>query len=108
LLGTGLQAIDGQGAGYNPDRSEIGQQAFGTPAYIGKLLLTRFLLAFEVASLLLLVAAVGAVVLARRRGGLEGQEERVPAFELTAPPITGTMAEGVGTPVARAAGERPL
>jgi NADH:ubiquinone oxidoreductase subunit 6 (subunit J) len=103
LLGTGLEGIRGHGAGYSP-----GPQTFGTPAYIGKLLLTRFLLAFEVASLLLLVAAVGAVVLARRRGGLEGEEERVPAFELTAPPITGTMAEGVGTPVARAAGERPL
>src|SRR5258708_3331928 len=67
LLGTGLEAIDGKGAGYSP-----GPQTFGTPAYIGKLLLTRFLLAFEVASLLLLVAAGGAVVLARRPGGLRG------------------------------------
>ena len=57
LLGTGLQAIGGKGAGYSP-----GPQTFGTPAYIGKLLLTRFLLAFEVASFLLLIAAVGAVV----------------------------------------------
>lgn len=62
LLGTGLQAIDGKGAGYTP-----GPRTFGTPAYIGQLLLTRFLLAFEVASFLLLIAAVGAVVLARRR-----------------------------------------
>jgi NADH-quinone oxidoreductase subunit J len=65
LLGTGLQAIDSHGAGYTP-----GPRTFGTPAYIGKLLLTRFLLVFEVASFLLLVAAVGAVVLARRRRGL--------------------------------------
>ena len=65
LLGTGLEAINGYGAGYGP-----GPQAFGTPAYIGKLLLTRFLLAFEIASFLLLIAAVGGVVLARRRGGL--------------------------------------
>src|SRR5271155_1689568 len=65
LLGTGLEAINGQGAGYSP-----GPRTFGTPAYIGQLLLTRFLLAFEVASFLLLIAAVGAVVLARRRGGL--------------------------------------
>ena len=66
LLGTGLKAVSSHGAGYVP-----GPHAFGTPAYIGKLLLTRFLLVFEVASFLLLVAAVGAVVLARRRGGLE-------------------------------------
>ena len=48
---------------------------FGTPAEIGRLLLTDFLLAFEVASMLLLVAAVGAVVLARRRTGLEDPRE---------------------------------
>src|SRR5204862_6034247 len=92
LLGTGLEAVDGYGAGYSP-----GPQAYGTPGYIGKLLLTRFLLAFEIASFLLLVAAVGGVVLARRRRGLEGADEGertlavpVPAREL------GTMAEGVG------------
>jgi NADH:ubiquinone oxidoreductase subunit 6 (subunit J) len=62
LLGTGLEAIDGKGAGYTP-----GPRAYGTPAYIGQLLLTRFLLAFEIASFLLLIAAVGAVVLARHR-----------------------------------------
>src|SRR6202790_2815830 len=93
LLGTGLQAIGGKGAGYSP-----GPQAFGTPAYIGKLLLTRFLLAFEVASFLLLIAAVGAVVLARRRGGLGEEDERdlLTPLELLRPPGTGTMAEGVG------------
>ena len=93
LLGTGLSAIDGRGAGYSP-----GPQTFGTPAYIGKLLLTRFLLAFEVASLLLLIAAVGAVVLARRRGGLGEEDDRdtLVAFDLLRPSGTGTMAEGVG------------
>jgi NADH:ubiquinone oxidoreductase subunit 6 (subunit J) len=99
LLGTGLKAIGSHGAGYRP-----GAQAFGTPAYIGKLLLTRFLLAFEVASLLLLIAAVGAVVLARRRRGLEGDDEREALVELAPAPITGTMVEGVGTPVARMLG----
>ena len=39
---------------------------FGSPAQIGELFLTKFLVPFEVVSLLLLVAAVGAVVLARR------------------------------------------
>ena len=61
MLGTGLSAIHTKGAPYTP-----GPRTFGTPAYIGNLLLTRFLLAFEVASFLLLVAAVGAVVLAGR------------------------------------------
>ena len=72
---------------------------FGTPAYIGNLLLTRFLLAFEIASFLLLIAAVGGVVLARRRGGLdEDQDEDVlTPLDLVRPRETGTMAEGVGT-----------
>jgi NADH-quinone oxidoreductase subunit J len=93
LLGTGLEAIDGKGAGYSP-----GPQTFGTPAYIGKLLLTRFLLAFEVASFLLLIAAVGAVVLARRRGGLgeEDEDGLLEPLRVLHPGETGTMAEGVG------------
>jgi NADH:ubiquinone oxidoreductase subunit 6 (subunit J) len=96
LLGTGLEAVGGYGAGYAP-----GPQAFGTPAYIGKLLLTRFLLAFEVASFLLLIAAVGGVVLARRRAGLDGDDtERKPLvltpLDLIRPAGTGTTAEGVG------------
>ena len=93
LLGTGLEAIDGYGAGYSP-----GPQAFGTPAYIGKLLLTRFLLVFEVASFLLVIVAVGAVVLARRRRGLEDEEggEPIAPVELLRAGEIGTMAEGVG------------
>jgi NADH-quinone oxidoreductase subunit J len=93
LLGTGLKAIEGQGAGYSP-----GPRTFGTPAYIGELLLTRFLLVFEVASFLLLIAAVGGVVLARRRGGIGEADEEDPfrPLGLPQPPGTGTMAEGVG------------
>jgi NADH-quinone oxidoreductase subunit J len=95
LLGSGLEAIDGQGAGYNPGGGRD-PHTFGTPAYIGNLLLTRFLLAFEVASFLLLIAAVGAVVLARRRGGLGEQEpDRFAPLDLVRPQGTGTMAEGV-------------
>ena len=37
---------------------------FGSPSQIGELFLTKFLIAFEVVSLLLLIAAVGAIVLA--------------------------------------------
>jgi NADH-quinone oxidoreductase subunit J len=63
FISSGLQALDTHGADVGP--------AFGTPGQIGELLLTDFLLPFEAASFLLLVAAVGAVVLARRRRGLE-------------------------------------
>jgi NADH:ubiquinone oxidoreductase subunit 6 (subunit J) len=94
LLGSGLKAVEGQGAGYTP-----GPRAFGTPAYIGELLLTRFLLVFEVSSMLLLIAAVGGVVLARRRGGIaeeEREEIEYAPLQVTRPLGTGTMAEGVG------------
>jgi len=99
LLGTGLKGISGHGAGYSP-----GPRTFGTPAYIGQLLLTRFLLAFEVASFLLLVAAVGAVVLARRRGGIDDADahEALAPLDLAPPRDAGTMAEGVGRPLAPA------
>jgi NADH:ubiquinone oxidoreductase subunit 6 (subunit J) len=94
LLGTGLEATSGDGAGYVP-----GPKAFGTPAYIGNLLLTRFLLVFELASFLLLIAAVGGVVLARRRGGIgeEDEHEKFVPLDMRRPLGTGTMAEGVGS-----------
>lgn len=90
ILGTGLKALGTEGAPYQP--------GFGTPARIGELLLTKFLLAFEIASFLLLIAAVGAVTLARRRGGLhDGEEQRITPLDLVRPVSTGTMAEAVGT-----------
>jgi NADH-quinone oxidoreductase subunit J len=94
LLGTGLEATSGYGAGY-----VSGPQTYGTPAYIGKLLLTRFLLAFELASFLLLIAAVGGVVLARRRGGIGevDEHETFAPLDLLRPRGTGTTAEGVGS-----------
>jgi NADH-quinone oxidoreductase subunit J len=96
LLGTGLKAISGYGAGYGVGGPE--SHTFGTPAYIGNLLLTRFLLAFEAASFLLLIAAVGAVVLAGRRGGLDDEDEPglLAPLDLIRPQGTGTTAEGVG------------
>ncbi len=91
LLGSGLKMVSSQGAPYAP-----GPRTYGTPAYIGNLLLTRFLLVFEAASLLLLVAAVGGVVLARRRGGLEDDDEAVlTPLDILRPRGTGTMTEGV-------------
>jgi NADH-quinone oxidoreductase subunit J len=63
FIASGLEALDSRGA-------DVGA-GFGSPSQICQLLLTRFLVPFEAASYLLLVAAVGAVVLARRRRGLE-------------------------------------
>ena len=90
-LGSGLLLIDSRGTTV--------QAGFGAPAEIGTLLLTKFLLAFELASFMLLIAAVGAAVLARRRGGLTAAEEqaRYSAMDLLRPSYTGTMAEAVGS-----------
>lgn len=91
VLGSGLKGIDARGAEYSA--------GFGSPGAIGELLLTRFLFPFEAASFLLLMAAVGAVVLARRRGGLEGADEEYvqPIADRLPPGEFGTIAEGVGT-----------
>ena len=59
ILGTGLKAIGNEGP-----TIPLG---FGSPEAIGTLMLERFLIAFEAASILLLIAAVGAIVLARAR-----------------------------------------
>jgi NADH-quinone oxidoreductase subunit J len=89
VLGSGLNAI-------STDGPTVGS-GFGSPEQIGELLLTKFLLPFEVASFLLLIAAVGAVVLARRRGGIGSDEaEGIAVTDFTRPLGTGTMAEAVG------------
>ena len=59
VLGSSLKALGGDGP-----TIPLG---FGSPEAIGRLLLERFLIAFETASLLLLLAAVAAIVLAGRR-----------------------------------------
>jgi NADH-quinone oxidoreductase subunit J len=84
FVASGLKAIDTRGA-------EL-PGGFGQPGSIGELLLTDFLVAFEAASYLLLVAAVGAVVLARRRRGLEDMAAVAPRSEpapLREPPPSG-------------------
>jgi NADH-quinone oxidoreductase subunit J len=90
VLGSGLKAIDSEGAPY--------VSGFGSPAAIGEALLTKFLFPFEVASLLLLVAAVGAVVLARRRTGTTLDDFNVDPTHYITPRslFSGTMAEAVG------------
>jgi len=42
-------------------------EAFGTTKAVGKMLFTEYMLQFEIASVLLLAAIVGAVILAKRR-----------------------------------------
>jgi NADH:ubiquinone oxidoreductase subunit 6 (subunit J) len=81
ILGTGLEALDTEGP-----TVQIG---FGSPAQIGNLLLERFLIVFEAASMLLLVAAVGAVTLAGRRTSTGGSSPSAPG-----PP--GSGADGLG------------
>jgi NADH-quinone oxidoreductase subunit J len=73
FVASGVKALDTQGADL--------PGGFGEPASIGELLLTDYLVAFEAASYLLLVAAVGAVVLARRRRGLEDMAAVAPRSE---------------------------
>ncbi|MGD0197269.1 MAG: NADH-quinone oxidoreductase subunit J [Solirubrobacteraceae bacterium] len=96
VLGSGLKAIGTGGAHVAP--------SFGNPEAIGTLFLTKFLAPFEIASFLLLLAAVGAVTLARRRGGLEsGVEEHAPhvsvaEFMRGRPLYTGTQHETLGYP----------
>ena len=102
MLGTGLRGIHHKGAPYI--------LGFGTPGHIGKLLLTKYLFPFEAASILLIVAAVGAVVLARRRAGLEesGEPETPEDLRISTaqPSYVGTMAEAAG--VRPAPHEEPL
>jgi NADH-quinone oxidoreductase subunit J len=90
MLGSALKGISEKGAPY--------VLGFGTPKHIGTLFLTKYLLPFELASLLLLVAAIGAIVLARRRRGLEydAEEQSDLRVRTIRPSYTGTMAEGAG------------
>jgi len=91
VLGSGLKAVGGRGAPY--------VSGFGSPAQIGQLFLTKFLFPFEIASILLLVAAIGAVILARRRRGLDSEEAAArvgSSIEVRRPAYSGTMLEAVG------------
>jgi NADH:ubiquinone oxidoreductase subunit 6 (subunit J) len=91
ILGTALKGIKGKGAHY--------VLGFGTPRHIGTLFLTKYLFPFEVASILLLVAAIGAVMLARRRRGLEPDVELERRIKVPLPAFAGSMAEAAGTRV---------
>jgi len=70
VLAVGLKA-----GGRLSDEATI-DESFGSPAAIGRLFLSDHLLAFEITSIVLLVAAVGGVVLgARSRRPAEQQVE---------------------------------
>jgi len=87
ILGSALKGISSKGAPY--------VLGFGTPRQIGTQFLTTYLFPFELASLVLLVAAIGAVVLARRRRGL-AEDEIGPRFHPARSAFSGTMAEAAG------------
>jgi NADH-quinone oxidoreductase subunit J len=95
VLGSGLDALDTEGTGFFP--------AFGTPEEIGELFLTKFLLAFELASMLLLLAAVGAVILARRRSGLDDPRE-ISVADLLHSDTSGTLSDAERGSLQEAAG----
>jgi NADH:ubiquinone oxidoreductase subunit 6 (subunit J) len=79
VLGSSLLALGTEGPEVRP--------GFGDPAAIGTLLLEKFLIAFEASSILLLLAAVGAVVLAgRRRAGDAPAEHSAPEARSEDPP----------------------
>ena len=60
--GSGLYPVQWRSARGSVAATEM----FGSPETLGKSLFTDFVLPFEIASVLLLVAIVGAVVLAKR------------------------------------------
>ena len=61
-------------AGGRLAHSEHVNRPFGTPGWIGRLFLTDHLLAFEITSIVLLIAAVGGVVLGSHTQRREGEE----------------------------------
>jgi NADH-quinone oxidoreductase subunit J len=103
VLGSGLEALGTEGAGIQGATGEAADTGFGTAAEMGRLFLTKFLVAFEAASLLLLIAAVGAVILARRRSGLDDPREISVADVMRGDPQqrldrpSGTMLEAEGS-----------
>lgn len=70
IIGSSLKAIDTHGADL-----PVG---FGSPSQIGQLFLTKFLIPFEVVSYLLLVAAVGAVMLAQQSSRVQRSSRSKP------------------------------
>ncbi len=93
VLASALRALDTHGP-------EVGA-GFGNPAAIGTLLLEKFLLPFEASSILLLIAAVGAIVLANRNRDDTGPAPSPRGEAVTGDRSPGTPAKqpGDGSPV---------
>jgi NADH-quinone oxidoreductase subunit J len=72
LVSVTITALTAQGLGPTPAvfQAQV-VEAFGSPLEIGKQLFTTFLFPFEVTSLLLLVAMVGAIVLTKEQRAKE-------------------------------------
>jgi len=94
VLSSSLIALSSDGPDVKP--------GFGDPAGIGHLLLEKFLFPFEASSILLLLAAVGAIVLAGRRelsrgaaGGFSEHSSEAPAERSENPPAAPSHAGGV-------------
>lgn len=80
ILASSLRALGTDGPDVDP--------GFGNPESIGTLLLEKFLLPFEAASILLLLAAVGAIVLAgRKREGVTPSEHSAKRSEGVTPSL---------------------
>jgi NADH:ubiquinone oxidoreductase subunit 6 (chain J) len=77
-------------------RTATPERSVSSVAAIGRLLFTEYSFQFEVTSVLILVAMVGAVVLARRRRGLEPDEEFETKLHKPLSHRVGSMAESVG------------
>jgi NADH-quinone oxidoreductase subunit J len=69
LVAIGLKA------GHSLDRTAHVAGSFGSPAEIGRLFLTDHLLAFEITSVVLLIAAVGGVVLGAHARRLQAEAD---------------------------------
>jgi NADH-quinone oxidoreductase subunit J len=64
ILAATLSPLNGRGG---PAPAGALPEGFGSPAAIGRVLYTTWLYPFEITSILLLVAVIGAVVLAKRK-----------------------------------------
>jgi NADH:ubiquinone oxidoreductase subunit 6 (subunit J) len=65
----------GLSAGHDTTHSSSLSPSFGSPSYIGQLFLTDHLLAFEITSVVLLIAAVGGVVLGAHARRMQPESE---------------------------------
>jgi NADH-quinone oxidoreductase subunit J len=93
IVGSSLTALDSRGA-------DVGA-GFGSPGAIGEALLNKFMVPFEAASFLLLLAAVGAVVLTRKRRGLEEPADAISVADVLrstpdGEPPAGSQKEAIG------------